>query len=148
MHSLILKKKKVEDLMTTNVLTIPLDSTFAEVMRLFGEFPFHHLPVVLPNNRIVGVISTNDILNTITKHMSLLKDLSDDTLNEKFEIVEVMTSFPHTVTKDTPVEEVLRKCAKYEIHSLPVVKDGVLEGIITTNDILEEWKVEEADDSC
>jgi len=140
MQSIILKKKIVSDLMTKNVLTVPLSITFPEVMRLFAEFPFHHLPVVLPNNRVVGVISTNDICRVLTNQMATLKDLSDDTLNATFDIVEVMTSFPHTVKMDTPIEEVLKKCAEYNIHSLPVVQDGILQGIITTNDILEEWK--------
>ena len=143
MHSIILKKKKVKDLMTTNVLTIPLSSTFADVMRLFSQFPFHHLPVVLPDNKIAGVISTNDILKALTENMSLLKNLDDATLNDYFDIVDVMTPFPHTVTKDTLIEEVLKKCAQYEIHSLLVVSNGILEGIITTNDILYEWKEEE-----
>ena len=140
MHSTILKKKTVADLMTKNVLSIPLASTFPEVMRLFAEFPFHHLPVVLPDNKIAGIISTNDICEVLTNQMAVLKDLSDDTLNAAFDIVEVMTPFPHTVKMDTPIEEVLKKCAEHNIHSLPVVHEGVLQGIITTNDILAEWK--------
>ena len=52
---------RVEQLMTPDPVSIQSDSTIREVATLFMENEFHAIPV-LEDDRIVGIISTTDII--------------------------------------------------------------------------------------
>ncbi len=46
----------VNRLMTEAVLTVDVDDPAGEVLRLFGGYPVHHLPV-LEGSKVVGMLS-------------------------------------------------------------------------------------------
>jgi len=54
----------------------------------------------------------------------------------KIRVRDSMTRRVVTVSPEDPVMRAAELMAKYEIRGLPVVKDGILEGIITFSDIL------------
>ena len=51
-------------------------------------------------------------------------------------VAEAMTTDPVTVEPETPLEEIATRMVKHNIHTLPVLKDGVLVGVIGKEDIL------------
>ncbi len=53
---------RVPDVMTKKVVTLSLDHSLQEAVRLFGRHTFHHLPVVDQNGRLAGVVSDRDVL--------------------------------------------------------------------------------------
>jgi CBS domain-containing protein len=57
----------VEKVMTSNVMTIAQDSTIEDVMALFTERRFRHLPVV-EHGELVGTISIGDVTRWISDH--------------------------------------------------------------------------------
>jgi len=132
-----IKAKKVSDLMSRNILTGHLKNSFAHTLRLFAEMPFHHLPIVNGKTELVGMLSSNDMLKTLTTQSVLLKDLTLATLNDAIDISEIMTLDPKCISPDATIKEALEIFCKNEFHALPVVKDNSLVGIITTNDLLK-----------
>ena len=54
--------KPVSAIMTTGPVVANQFTTFSQVLRLFNEFPVHHLPVVDDNNKLIGIVSSNDFI--------------------------------------------------------------------------------------
>lgn len=57
----IYRKLKVKDIMTKNPFYLTSSSTIEEVSKVLAEGNYHAVPV-LENNKIVGIVSTADII--------------------------------------------------------------------------------------
>jgi len=55
----------ISDVMTTNVITISLDSTFAEARELMRLYRISHIPVVDDQGKIEGLISLRHLIDEI-----------------------------------------------------------------------------------
>ena len=47
-----------------------------------------------------------------------------------------MTSHPHTISADLPLETARQRMFELDVHHLPVVRDGRLLGVVSASDIL------------
>lgn len=56
-----LRDIQVEEIMTSKVTYVGPDNTTADCMKLLTKIKVHHLPV-MENNRIIGIISTGDLI--------------------------------------------------------------------------------------
>lgn len=56
-----LRDIQVEEIMTSKVTYVGPDNTTEDCMKLLTKTRIHHLPV-MENNRIIGVISTGDLI--------------------------------------------------------------------------------------
>jgi CBS domain-containing protein len=129
------KHEPVNRLMTEAVLSIDADEPAGEVLRLFREYPVHHLPVV-EDRRVVGVLSAADLL----KLRALIPRgvaSPENYLNEKMKVQALIARPPITIAQHETVERASTLMASHGIHSLPVVDSkGHLVGILTTTDII------------
>ena len=53
---------KVREIMTSPLITVPLDMSIFECARLMNEHRIHHLPVVDDHGAVIGMISATDFL--------------------------------------------------------------------------------------
>ena len=53
----------IQDLMIKNPITVTPDTTIEEVAKLLASEEFHSLPVVENDNRLVGIVTTTDLLH-------------------------------------------------------------------------------------
>lgn len=60
-----LDKKKAEDIMTKNPITIEHDATILEATRLMSENGFRRL-LVVKNGKLVGVVTAKDIIEVLS----------------------------------------------------------------------------------
>ncbi|TDB64243.1 CBS domain-containing protein [Arundinibacter roseus] len=58
------KSTPISEVMTPKVFTVSCDMSIQECMQLFSQKKIRHLPVV-ENDRVVGVLSIGDIVNSI-----------------------------------------------------------------------------------
>ncbi|MFK7773691.1 MAG: HPP family protein [Saprospiraceae bacterium] len=136
MYTEEIKTKKVSDLMSRNILVGHVTNSFTHTLRIFAELIFHHLPIVNSKREVIGMISSNDMLKSLTMKLPMLKQSDEETLNMMFDIRELMTRDPQVISSGASVSEALSIFSKHHIHALPVVDENELVGIITSNDVL------------
>jgi predicted transcriptional regulator len=117
------------------VLSVDVHARPSEVVRLFAEYPVHHLPVV-EGARVVGMLSTADIMKLDT-FLSKLGAQRSDYLDKHMRMETLMRRPAITVRPEESVENAARLMVKHAIHALPVTDAHEnLVGIVTTTDIM------------
>ncbi len=113
--------------MTENVITVHVNECISKVQSLLDDNPIHHI-VVLDGGVVRGIINKNDILRAYQK-----KNWS----GEEFVAGDVMTKDPIVVDPDDTIGLVSDIILSNRFHSLPVVEDVVLVGIVTSHDLIK-----------
>lgn len=154
-----MSKLKVRDLMTTQLVTLLPTDTVKKAAIKFAVDNISGAPVVDSRNHLMGIISENDILNTILKYQLVLDDENrgdsvmlnysmdsptetDDILKKvseeisNIEVSAIMTRTVLTTTPDTTIMEVLKAMIEMKVNRVPVVEKGVVIGIISRGDII------------
>ncbi len=143
------------DIMVTPAISVTKEQTVKEALHLLDEHGISGLPVVDPNNRVIGIISDTDIIrysqqNKIVPHtrssfrVSPFSEVDElASVRSGFEMLhrtlieEVMTKKVYTVTEDTPTTDVAKLMDRRNINRVPVVDgEGILIGIITRADMI------------
>lgn len=123
---------KVSDLMRTDVKTIGPDATIAEAVELLAEEHVSGLPVVDKHDRIVGVLSSTDILEAEAEATGADRDrLFDNTTVE-----ELMTPTPRLAAPDLDIREAAQQMLYLDVHRLFVEQNGKLVGVISQSDLV------------
>ena len=126
----------VNEIMTTEVITIGMDDTLGQIQKLFEKHKFHHLLIM--DEELIGIISDRDVLKEISPYVNTLSEdnRSRETLKKKAH--QIMTRKPITVELDTLVDDAANIMLKKNISCLPVVSpSGNIEGILSWKDILK-----------
>ena len=127
-------KRNASDFMTGAVVVANVHNTFDQVMEFFTTYKIQHLPVA-DDDRLIGIISINDMLNFMSGIIKEDVSITHFNLNKRFKISEVMTPDPVTVEPDSSQKDVLEILAEGKFQAVPVVKEGIILGIITNKDI-------------
>lgn len=136
------KGVKITEVMSHHVIVATAAHTFSQVCDLFLEFNLHHLPVVDENEKVIGIISSYDVLRTYNAEAPKLSSWSKDALNEAFKLTDIMTPSPSTIEEDETIGHAAEIFTNKGIQSLPVVDaDGKIKGIITVRDIVKQFAV-------
>ena len=144
------------DIMETRVITLSPSDPLSNVHRLFCDEEIHGAPVVDDEGRVLGIITSMDLLKAASdEHESARGDPSY--FRELFEISgpdweeapegfldrlrervtsEFMTEDVACVGVDATIPEIARTLRGNRIHRVLVIKDEVLQGIITTFDLV------------
>lgn len=80
-------QEPLESMMTTNVISAHVDENVTQLVEKFSHYGVHRFPVVDDHNKVVGIISRNDVLHGILEKFNLIyahdqKRIS--TLNQDF----------------------------------------------------------------
>lgn len=114
---------KARDVMSRPVYRLHPWTAVREATVLLTETSLSALPVVDGDDRIVGIVSESDVL--------------DRGLDEPDGLVRnLMTPAVEVVSVDADVGAVARRMLQLHMHSVPVVQDGMLVGVIGRRDLL------------
>lgn len=130
--------KTIATIMTVSPVVANPSNKFSQVLRLFTEFPVHHLPVVDGNNKLIGIISSNDlpkVFLALTNRADTIP-LNMDIIDREVNITDLMTPNPITISSSDPVSKASEIFATKRFMALPVVDDGVLVGIVSIKDLM------------
>ena len=125
---------RVEDVMSQARCISP-DATLAEAERVLEEHGWNALPVAAADGRLLGVITSLDLLRAF--------DFSEDTILPDYDramqrsVASVMTRDARSVTRRSPLTRVLRKLVDTGSKSLPVVEDERVVGMIAREDVMQ-----------
>lgn len=139
----------VKDLMTGNVVTVSPEMPLKEVAALLAEHSISGVPVCDAEGRVLGVVSEGDILykeqGHVDRHGGPLSWLVDGT--RYADVVkgsartaeEAMTSPAVTITPERPAAAAARTMIDRGVNRLPVVRNGILVGIVTRADLVRAF---------
>lgn len=140
----------IEEVMTTELITISPSTNLADARNLMQENRIHHLPVVNENNDLVGLLTLTDVLAATD---SRLRDEDSRIHARDIRIHDVMVSDVITVDARASLRQAALFIEKHKIGCLPVVRERKLMGIITDTDfvavainLLEQLEESEDDD--
>ena len=125
----------VERRMKLNPITVSPADSFRRAMTLIRQRGIRHLPVV-EGGQLVGIVTDRDLRQASPSPATSLEIHELHYLLEKITVREIMTTKVHTVTPETPIEEAARLMLQHKIGGLPVLRSGLLVGILTETDIL------------
>ena len=137
---------KVKDFMTTQVVSVRPDTLVREAARLMLEKKISGLPVTDTSGHVVGIVTEHDLLrrptngpgSRATHWLQLMTEQADiNTAHfREAKVEEVMTRDPLTVTEDTAIEQACHLIEERGIKRLPVVRDGLLVGLVARADLI------------
>ncbi|MGK5094186.1 CBS domain-containing protein [Deltaproteobacteria bacterium TL4] len=130
---------KVIEIMTNNVVTVGETETTGAALDKMKKHGIHHLVVLNPEKKIVGIISDKDlrlVVNVVaTSGKEGGKDL-DKIQVYNISIKRIMTPNPISIEPEQDVSDVAKMMLEQGFSSLPIAKDRDLIGIVTHHDIL------------
>lgn len=129
----------VKHRMTKNPITVKPDLPIAEALEWMRREKIRHFPVVDKKDKLVGIVARDDLLYASPSPVTSLSMWEVTYLMSQVTVAEAMTKDVITVSEDTPLEEAARILFDEKIGSLPVMRDGMLVGIITESDLFEAF---------
>ena len=142
---------KAKDIMTVEVKTVSPETEITQAAKLLLSERINGVPVVNKTGELVGILCQSDLIAQqksipIPSLFTLLYGYIPLTrLNRLYKEVEkiaatkvdnAMTPNPITVTPDTDIEKIAALMVGKNYHTLPVIDDGKLVGIVGKEDVL------------
>lgn len=141
----------VRDIMTTSLITVTQDMDIAGAAKLLLDKKINGVPVVDDSGQLVGILCQSDLITQQKKlpiptlftfldgiiRLTSMKQLEKQVGKiSALTVAEAMTTNPVTVKPDTRLETVAALMVDSNFHTLPVVDDSNLVGIIGKEDVL------------
>jgi acetoin utilization protein AcuB len=123
----------VRDIMTTNVVTVPSNTSIAEAKRIMAAHRIRRLPVV-DKGKLVGIVTEHRLESVSPSKATSLTVWELSYLLEKTTVKEIMERDVITCSPDMSAEESLALAQGHKVGALVVVEDGKVVGISSTND--------------
>ena len=116
----------LSSIMTRHVITIGPDDKLSSAREIFMKNKVHHLPVVR-GTKLLGILTTYD----------LFKYVQRDTDYESSLVKDVMTKHVATLEPEDKVGSAAELFLENRFHAVPIVKEGELQGIVTSFDVIK-----------
>lgn len=142
---------KVKDFMTKEVITVSPETEIVHATKLLLENRINGVPVIDGTGKLVGILCQSDLIAQqkklpIPSFFTFLDGLITLTSMKQLEkevqkiaattVAQAMTPKPVSVSPDTGIEAVAALMVDNNFHTIPVVEEGKLVGIVGKEDIL------------
>src|SRR4030043_850109 len=124
---------RIRDIMSWNVVTVTSDPPIMEARKVMDAHKIRRMPVVY-KGKLVGMISRDGINRASPSPATSLSVWEINYLLAKMTVKDIMSTKLVTVTPDTTVESAVALAQNKGVGALPVIEDGTLVGIVTTDD--------------
>ena len=140
------------DIMVTDVITVSPDTEITQAAKLLLDHHINGVPVVDDQGQLVGILCQSDLIAQqkrlpIPSVFTLLDGIIPLTSSKQMErevqkiaattVGQAMTPNPVTVQPDTRIDTVASLMVDNNFHSLPVLEEGRLVGIVGKEDVLK-----------
>jgi CBS domain-containing protein len=141
----------VKEIMTENPITVTADTEIIKAAKILLDRRINGVPVVDEAGKLVGLLCQSDIIAQqkklpVPSLFSFLDGYISLSSMKGFEktvrkiaataVSDAMTPNPVTVGPDSSIETVAALMVDHNLHTLPVLEDGVLVGVVGKEDIL------------
>ena len=143
---------KAKDIMTRAVITVSPDMEIVNAAKILLENRINGAPVLDETGKLVGILCQSDLIAQqkklpIPSFFTFLDGLITLTSMKQLEkqvqkiaavtVAQAMTPNPVTVQPDTNIEAMAALMVDQSFHTIPVVEEGELLGIVGKEDILK-----------
>ena len=127
---------KVKEVMTREVLTVTKELSIRRLIKLLEQNKITGAPVVDEQGKLIGIVSSKDVIRAIDHLIRVHVSIDEQKDHKgKYNWVEgVMTTDVISVSEEDDASEVFGTMVRRKIHRVPVVKNGKLVGIISSQD--------------
>ncbi len=120
----------VNEIMSTELITLEPSDSVSKAAETMTKNNIRHIPVVDPQNQVIGIISQRDVLKAGARS----GQTSKSTLG--FPISDIMTEEILTTHPKDSLRAAGLTLQKHKYGCLPVIDNGALVGIITDSDFV------------
>ncbi|MFH0724837.1 MAG: CBS domain-containing protein [Pseudomonadota bacterium] len=139
------------DIMTTQIVTLSAGLEISQAATRLLEKRINGAPVVDDAGHLIGILCQSDLIATQKKlsipslftlldgYFPLRSMKNMETELEKIAALTVeqaMTRKPITISPNTPIEEIATLMVEKGFHTLPVLENGRLVGVVGKEDVL------------
>ncbi len=127
--------------MTRKVITVGPEATIFEARDLMTKNKIRHLPVVVEDDKLVGIVTDRDIRSALPYHAFTegLKPEEKKSL-ESLRVKDIMAKKVITISPAYTIQDALLMVQNAKVGALPVVDDeGRLKGILSVRDLLRAF---------
>lgn len=130
------KRESVSNIMTESLVTVNLNDDLRKVKGIFAKGKFRHLPV-MDGEKLVGMVSKNDIMRLSFGQVFDNQGDADEAVLDMLSIDQIMTHNITSIESDATVRDAAEIFVSSKFHSLPVMSEGKVVGIVTSTDIIK-----------
>jgi CBS domain-containing protein len=142
---------KARDIMQTRIITVTPDTDITQAGKILLENHINGVPVVNDQGELKGILCQSDLIfqqkempvpPIFTILDSIFPLFSSKKMDDQFQkiaaatVSQAMAKDVVTVTPETPVSEIASLMVEKHFHTIPVVVDKKLVGIIGKEDVL------------
>ncbi len=144
--------KRAKDIMTTEILTVTPETSVSELAEIFTSHNINGVPVINAEGKLLGVVTENDLIYQKKKvHIPTVINILDsviylespDKMKQEMQkitgvmVEDIYTRDVVTIDKEAQIDEVATIMAEKNIHTIPVLEDDKLIGVIGKGDIIK-----------
>ena len=112
---------KVKDIMTSNVISVPEDSTVEDAARLLARHRISGLPVLNQAGMLTGLVTEYDLIS-----------------RQGQTVADIMSRGVISISEESDVEEVAHLLTNRRIRRVPVLSGDQLVGIVSRSDLVKQ----------
>lgn len=116
--------ENIREIATLNVTGFTPSTTIKAAAKVLLKTGHGGFPILNADNTIAGIVTEYDLIR-------MLAGIESDLV-----VKDIMTATPKNVAPDVPLSHVTKQIVEHGYRRLPVVKDGILLGMITATDIM------------
>jgi len=106
-----------------------------EAQALMQEHNIRHLPILDADGKLVGLVTQRSLTQAVPSDVKKFSPFVINYVLARIKVHNIMVKEAVTIGEDVAIEEAARIMADRKIGCLPVMRDGVLVGIISDNDL-------------
>ena len=142
---------KAKDIMTKEVITVRQDATVKELAEILWKNKISGAPVIDENDTVTSVVTESDLIDQTKKvHIPTMISLLDSVIflesSKKTEeeikkmsgntVQDICSGTLISVDEETGLDEIATIMSEKNVHTLPVIQDNKLVGVIGKSDII------------
>jgi CBS domain-containing protein len=112
----------------TQVITVIPDTTVRQLVAILAEHRIGAVVVSHDGIAVDGIVSERDVVQALARRGAAVMSA---------QVTAIYTAQVHTVTPQSPIEDVMRMMTERRVRHAPVVADGRLQGIVSIGDVVK-----------
>jgi acetoin utilization protein AcuB len=127
--------------MTRKVITVHPETTIFEAQELMAANRIRHLPVVVADNTLVGIVTDRDLRSALPyRYFKEGISPAETESLKNLRVKDIMTQKVITIPPAYTIQDALMVIQNSRVGALPVVDDvGRLQGILSVRDLLRAF---------